>query len=222
MTAKIRVVQCWDDGCPDDVRLCELLRKHGAKATFNLNPGLHRRDAQATPRDAAGRPTERLALAEMPAVYQGFTIANHSMAHPWPARIPLDTWRQEVVDARAILQDVFQQPILGFAYPFGEFNDAVTEVVREAGHVYARTCEARTPCFPPADPLRMPADCHHREPTFWDRYERAKVSGSVFYFWGHSFEFTNEEQWSAFDATLGRIAADPEVRFAELTELFGF
>lgn len=37
----LRVVQCWDDGVEDDIRLMELLRRHGATATFNLNPGLH-------------------------------------------------------------------------------------------------------------------------------------------------------------------------------------
>lgn len=37
----MRIVQCWDDGVEDDIRLCEILRKHGAKASFNLNPGMH-------------------------------------------------------------------------------------------------------------------------------------------------------------------------------------
>ena len=35
----MKVVQCWDDGVINDVRLTNLLRKYGAKATFNLNPG---------------------------------------------------------------------------------------------------------------------------------------------------------------------------------------
>jgi hypothetical protein len=35
-------VQCWDDGVTTDVRLVSLLRRHGARATFNLNAGLYR------------------------------------------------------------------------------------------------------------------------------------------------------------------------------------
>ena len=41
-TTPIRVAQCWDDGVTDDIRLIEILRKHGAKASFNLNPALHK------------------------------------------------------------------------------------------------------------------------------------------------------------------------------------
>ena len=35
------VVQCWDDGVTTDARLIEILRKHKARATFNLNAGAH-------------------------------------------------------------------------------------------------------------------------------------------------------------------------------------
>jgi len=38
----MKIVQCWDDGVNDDIRLTELLRRHCAKATFNLNPGTHK------------------------------------------------------------------------------------------------------------------------------------------------------------------------------------
>jgi hypothetical protein len=37
----MKIVQCWDDGVEDDIRLCELLRSMGATASFNLNAGLH-------------------------------------------------------------------------------------------------------------------------------------------------------------------------------------
>jgi hypothetical protein len=87
--------------------------------------------------------------------------------------------------------------------------------------VYGRTCNAVTPCFPPEDPLLMPSDCHHSEPTFWERYEKAKLtSGGVFYFWGHSYEFTNEEQWAEIEEKVARITADPDVVWADLPSLF--
>ncbi len=37
----MKIVQCWNDGVEDDIRLCELLRSVGAQAPFNLNAGLH-------------------------------------------------------------------------------------------------------------------------------------------------------------------------------------
>ena len=37
----MKVIQCWDDGIVDDVRLTDILRRYNAKATFSLNPGLN-------------------------------------------------------------------------------------------------------------------------------------------------------------------------------------
>lgn len=217
----LRVVQCWDDGVNDDIRLIEILRKHGAKASFNLNPATHQETRSGGFNDKWQKPIQRLARGELRSVYEGFTIANHSMTHPRPTEIPIEQWRGEVVDARKILQDWFQQPVLGFVYPYGGHDDATADVVREAGHVYARTTKNGTPCFPPADPMKFHADRHFHAEDFWERYEQAKASGcGVFYFWGHSYELCREEQWTAFDEKIARITADPDARWAELPDLF--
>ena len=42
----MKLVRCWDDGVTTDVRLAGLLRRHGARAPFNLNAGLHGRERQ--------------------------------------------------------------------------------------------------------------------------------------------------------------------------------
>lgn len=217
----MRVVQCWDDGVNDDIRVCDILRKHGAKASFNLNPTTHHEERRGGHNEKWGKTIQRLARDELRSVYEGFTIANHSMTHPWPTRIPLEQWRSEVFDARKILQDWFQQPILGFAYPYGNYDAATAEVVREAGHVYARTTRNVTPCFPVANPMEFHADRHFLAPDFWERYEQAKASGcGVFYFWGHSYELCTEEQWAGFDAQIARISADPDAEWANLPDLF--
>jgi peptidoglycan-N-acetylglucosamine deacetylase len=213
----MKVVQCWDDGVNDDIRLIEILRKHGAQATFNLNPATHQAERHGGLNERWKKTIQRLSRSELTAVYEGFTIANHSMTHPWPTRIPLAQWRAEVLDARKELQDWFQQSILGFVYPFGDFNDATAEVVREAGHVYARTTKNATPCFPGADPMKLHTDCHFHSIEFWELYEKAKVSGGrVFYFWGHSYELCTEDEWEAFDTKIARITTDPGAEWAEL------
>lgn len=217
----IKIVQCWDDGVVDDIRLCEMLRARRAKATFNLNPGLHGKTRSTPWRYKEQKDVALLARPELRSVYDGFLIANHSSTHPWPTKIPLEEWRSEVFEARKELQDIFGQAVLGFAYPYGDSNPAVAEIVGEAGHVYARSCGNLTPCFPPADPRAFAPDRHHAAEDFWDRYEAAKVAGSpVFYFWGHSYEFITEDDWNAFDAKLARFNADPEAAWADLPSLF--
>jgi hypothetical protein len=42
--------------------------------------------------------------------------------------------------------------------------------VREAGHVYARTCVNVADVFPPEDPMAFHANCHFRSADFWNRF----------------------------------------------------
>jgi peptidoglycan/xylan/chitin deacetylase (PgdA/CDA1 family) len=217
----IKIVQCWDDGVVDDIRLCEILRAAGARATFNLNSGSHGEQRGGPGRYKDCKDVYRLAKGELLAAYDGFTIANHSVSHPWPTKIPIEQWKSEVNDGRKQLQDIFGQPILGFVYPYGDTNPEVADVVREAGHIYARSTGNATPCFPPADPMLFAADCHHAAPDFWDRYEKAKsIDSPVFYFWGHSYEFVTEQDWQDYSAKIDRINADPDAVWTNLPDIF--
>jgi peptidoglycan-N-acetylglucosamine deacetylase len=212
------VVQCWDDGVTTDVRLTELLRRHGAKATFNLNAGLH-----AMQRKAGwvykGTEVWRLGWDELGEVYEGFTIANHSLTHPRLDQMPIEAARKDIAEGRSRLQQFFGQPVLGFAYPGGTYNEAVMEAVREAGHVYARTVRYVESPFPPANPMAFHPCCHFLAPDLWDRYEKARAGG-VFYFWGHSYEMITEALWAGLEATLARISRDPAARWGEVADLF--
>jgi peptidoglycan/xylan/chitin deacetylase (PgdA/CDA1 family) len=212
------VVQCWDDGVTADVRLIEILRRHRAKATFNLNAGLHEAKRKQVWKF---QETEvwKLGWDEMKAVYDGFLIANHSLTHPHLEQIPIEAARQEIVEGRDRLQQFFGQPVLGFAYPFGSYNEAVMTAIQDAGHVYARTTRNVEQPFPPENPMAFHPCCHFLAADLWARYEKAR-SGGVFYFWGHSYELITETQWADFDQLMARISADSESRWGDVADLF--
>lgn len=214
----MRVVQCWDDGVTTDVRLVDILRRHRAKATFNLNAGLHERQRRSF-WTYKGTDVSRLGWDEMGEVYQGFTIANHSLTHPYLEQMTVDAAQRETVEGRDRLQQFFGQPVPGFAYPFGSYNEAVMQLVRQAGHIYARTTGSVDYPFPPGDAMAFHPCCHFLAPDLWSRYERAKQHG-VFYFWGHSYEMIMDEMWIAFEQAIARISADPEACWGEVADLF--
>ena len=218
----MKIVQCWDDGVEDDIRLIELLREHGATASFNLNFGLHGARRGHTWRYKDVKDVRRLALGELRDIYAGFTIANHTLTHPWLDKISPDQMRLEIVEGRERLQDFFGQEVAGFAYPYGQHPPHVVEVVREAGHVYARACGNRHPAFPATgDPMTLESDCHFKDPQFWKYYEEAKAAGApAFYFWGHSYEMVTDDDWNDFASKLARFRDDPEAEWGELPELF--
>jgi len=215
---RMMVVQCWDDGVSTDVRLAEILRRHGARATFNLNAGLYEDERKAVWKY---RDTEvmRLGWNEMKAVYDGFTIANHSLTHPSLAKISIEEARRNVSEGRDRLQQFFGQPVSGFAYPNGSYNEAVMNVIRECGHIYARTTVNVECPFPPDDPMAFHPNCHFLAPDFWSRYEKCRQS-EVFYFWGHSYELTSETMWEDFERMIERISTDPGSCWGNLEELF--
>lgn len=214
----LKVVQSWDDGVVEDAQLTELLRRYRACATFNLNPGLHRRQ-RAFGWRYGDQEVWRLGWDELREVYAGFEIANHSLNHPNLTDLaPLDLER-EVRDSRRLLQDWFQQPIRGFCYPFGGFNPAVKAAVRAAGHSYARTVTEVEAVFPPADALELGVSCRFGDPAFWNRYQCARDRGGVFLFWGHSYELRSAALWADLEAKIAHITADPAAEWASLEAL---
>ena len=213
----LTVVQCWDDGVTTDVRLIDILRRHGAKATFNLCAGLYGKQRSSW----MHKDTEvgRLGWDEMRDVYEGFTIANHSLTHPRLEQMAIEAARRNIAEGRDRLQQFFGQSVSGFAYPYGSYNEAVMAAVREAGHTYARTVHNVECPFPPENAMAFHPCCHFLAPDLWARYEKAR-KGGVFYFWGHSYELITEAMWTAFENMTVRISNDPMARWGEVADLF--
>lgn len=216
----MRVVQCWDDGVTNDLRLIRLLRQYRARATFNLNAGLHGEQRHTVMRHK-GTDVVRLARDELREAYDGFTIGNHSLTHPMLDKLEPEAARKDLAQGRDRLQQLFGRPILGLAYPFGAFSESVMAMARETGHVYARTTRSVEQPFPPEQAMAFHPSCHFLAPDFGARYERARSRpDSVFYFWGHSYELIAEPMWAAFEIVIARIANDPRAQWADIAPLF--
>jgi len=218
---KIKVVQCWDDGVVDDIRLIEILRSHGARASFNLNSAKHGAQRSGSWRFNDVKDVQQLSKAELTSVYDGFTIANHTANHPFLTKVAPEQAAAEIRDGKDALEQIFGVPVAGFAYPYGDYDNAVSEAVGAAGHIYARTCVHVADAFPPEDPLKFHSNCHFLAEDFWRRFEHVKVAGGVFYFWGHSYELVTEEDWAGFSRKIAQLSTDPAVEWTDLPALFG-
>ena len=213
-----KVAQCWDDGVVNDIQVAEICRRHGAKATFNLNPGLHQavRIVRGKHQDFD---VERLGNREFKSVYEGFELASHTMTHPWPSKIEPELFRQEAVDARKYIEDLVQREQRGFAWPFGDAPDACAEILREEGFAYGRTTKNVADILENADLMKLPAHCHFADPDFDQIWEAAKKTG-VFYFWGHSYEMKDDPVlWKRYEEQIRLISADPEALWVNVVDL---
>jgi len=70
----------------------------------------------------------------------GHEIGAHTLTHPFLTRISFREAREEVFAGRKKLEDRFGVAVRHFSYPYGDWNDAIRDLVREAG--YATACTA--------------------------------------------------------------------------------
>jgi peptidoglycan/xylan/chitin deacetylase (PgdA/CDA1 family) len=94
----------------------------------------------------------------------GFEIGAHTLTHPWLTTIPILQARNEIADSKKKLEDLFGVPVKHFCYPYGDYNDALVDLVREAGFETACTVEEGTVRHG-ADPFRLPR-FHASEKSF--------------------------------------------------------
>lgn len=123
----------FDDGNSGDVEhALPALRERGLKATFFVVAG-----RLGTPQflDAAG--VRELAAA-------GMSIGCHGMHHrPWRG-LNDAALREELVDAKAILERVVERPVTQAACPFGSYDRRVLRTLRGSGYRHVYTSDRGT------------------------------------------------------------------------------
>jgi peptidoglycan/xylan/chitin deacetylase (PgdA/CDA1 family) len=68
-------------------------------------------------------------------------IGSHSRSHPRLTKIadPALLWDQ-IYNSKAVLESQLEVPVAEFAYPYGLYNTAATEMVKAAGYRLGRGC----------------------------------------------------------------------------------
>lgn len=71
----------------------------------------------------------------------GHRIGSHTRTHPRLTRLSLAQAREEITGSRKAIEDRFGVRIEHFCYPYGDWNEAVRDLVGEAGYLTACTTE---------------------------------------------------------------------------------
>ncbi len=116
------IVVTLDDGHLDSVDALETLAENGLPATVYVATSLIGSSGRL---DASGLRH----LADLPHI----EIGAHSVHHERLDELPRHIAEREIRDSRRYLEDITQQPIGSFAYPFGAYDRWVRDVVVDAG-----------------------------------------------------------------------------------------
>lgn len=216
----------YDDGVEQDIRLLDIMKKHGLKGTFNLNSGCYAEEGTVYPK---GQIHRRMTQAKVTEVFaqSGQEVAVHGLTHPWLEQLPDHMMMRELVEDRENLENQFHTIVRGMAYPFGTFDDRVVECVRRAGIVYARTVISSHSFQLPADWLRLEATCHHNDPKLFELTEQF-VSGSpnrhswLFYLWGHSYEFEADDNWNVIETFAQQAGNREDIWYAANIQIYDY
>ncbi len=220
----------YDDGIEQDIRLINLLNQHQVKATFNLNAGLLGEKGRV----AAGKKEvdhNKIEEARIMTIYKGHEIAAHGQYHE--SMFAMDSARcvEEVLTCRKALEKITARPLTGYAYAFGACDDNIVQALKACQISYARTIEASYTFDIPSDFLRWDPSCHHDDSKIMELADKFLSDefyfslfspAKLFYVWGHSYEFDQNENWDHMETFIKKISKKEDVWYATNGEIYDY
>ena len=212
----------YDDGVVQDKRLSALFHKNGLKATFNLNGGSNETISR-------WYPLEEIKQTYLPL---GHEVALHGAAHYSLGEVPDGILIDNIMANRRALEQLFGTVVTGSAYANGSFDDRVVRLLKTCGVSYARTIKSTHAFDIPEDWLRWHPTCHHRDPQLMELAEAFLKGGNkrhffyhkpfLFYVWGHSYEFDNDNNWEMMEEFCAFMGGREEVWYATNGEIYEY
>lgn len=110
----------FDDGYKEQLYIARYLARHGIKATFFIITGL---------KYYIGK--ELLEPSEVREIYRlGHEIGSHTVTHINMINVDRDTMHRELVESKKTLEDIINDTVHSFAYPFGPHSDEAAAIAR--------------------------------------------------------------------------------------------
>ena len=207
----------YDDGVTQDERLISLFNKYGLKCTFNVNSGFLGHPGELL-REGVHVRHDKIAPDRLRAVYEGHEVATHSVTHPYLTRLSDEEVIREIEEDRIRLSELLGYEVVGHAYPMGDCDRRVADLLRDhTGVKYARTVTS-THNFDIQTDMHLfnPTVYHHGEMDEMFRLGEEFLSlktdePKLFYIWGHAYEFDIHNDWKRFEEFLEMISGRDDI-----------
>ena len=215
----------YDDGVVQDIRLIEILNKYGLKGTFNINSGAY------MPEEAVReRYYGRMKLSEAKELYvnSGHEVAVHSFTHPFLDQLDTAEIIYHITEDRKAIESHYGKITRGMAYPMGTYNNKVIDVLDKCHIAYARNTKSTFGFGFPENWLTLHPTCHHNyekldelitkfveTPNRWGNAE-------MFYLWGHSYEFDNNDNWKVIEKFAKYAGGHEHIWYATNIEIYDY
>ena len=218
----------YDDGVRQDKRLVKLFDRYEVKGTFNVCTGV-RGETATNEQIASG--VGGMSKQEILELFGSASheVALHTYSHPHLESLSKAAVTREIIAEKENIEKLFGKITRGAAYPYGTYNDDVVASLDACGIAYCRTVESSENFNIPTDWLRLKPTCHHNNPNLTDlansflAYRPNPVYTSrLFYVWGHSYEFDNDNNWELMEDFLKLVSGREDVWYATNIEIYDY
>ncbi len=224
---KIKAVTfSYDDGAKYDLRLAEMCTKCGIKCTFNI----------CKPEGQLSKDEIRKHILD-----KGHEIAVHCYTHKAPGNSTDIEIINDVLTCRKELEKEYDTIVKGMAYPdCGIKNvtlsryEEIKAILKSLDIVYARTLGKDNNEFKlPDDWYAWMPTAHHDNPnviswanefvnTDFNSLYYSSRHPRLFYLWGHSFEFENNQNWEHLEEICKALGNKADIWYAANTEIYNY
>ena len=221
----------YDDGVREDIRLAQTLDQYGIKGTFNIN--------SSTVDNGRNLTTEEIQTCILD---RGHEVAVHGERHMAPGIGFPPLALADALNCRLSLEKRFGRIIRGMAYPDsgvtkmhnGNDYQTVRSNLQSCGIVYARTLGGDNHDFMlPTDWYAWMPTAHHNNPNLWEWVEEflaledeniylTRRYPRLFYLWGHSFEFKNNQNWDRLERFCETVSGKDDIWYATNIEIYEY
>ena len=216
------VTLSYDDAVIFDERLIAIMQKYGLKGTFNVNGGM-----------LSSKFYRRMDKEQAIALYKnsGMEVAMHGLDHAFLEGSTGADIVKEYYEDKLVLEREFGEIMRGGAYAFGVVNDEIVSVLKTLGLSYFRTTKASDGFAIPKDWLRLQPTCRHAAENLFELTESflaAKPNSHynakplLFYLWGHSYEFEDNNNWEIIERFGETVAAADDIWHATNAEIYDY
>ncbi len=218
------VTLSYDDGVVFDKKLIEIMSKYGIKGTFNINTQTYHPEGEDYAENGG-----KLKLSDAKKLYleSGNEVAVHGLTHPFLENLSTLEIMHELLEDKKNIERDYKTLARGMAYPFGTYDDRVLRIMEDCGICYSRTVNSTENFNLPDNWLTLNPTCHHNNPKLMELTERFLKEDRygtprMFYLWGHSYEFNNDNNWNVIEEFCKFIGGRDDIWYATNIEIYDY
>ena len=213
-----------DDGTFQDKEMLNMFNRFNLKATFNINSKKMDHNGDFTMENWLK--CYKIKGEDIKYIYQGHEVAAHSSTHTDFSDCSDETLEYEIDQDVKTLSELVGYKVVGFAYPYGIYNDKIIDRLKKNGIIYARSVKSDLTFNIPKNWYTFGGTCNisiDKLPNLVKRWNNLSPKQmKLFYIWGHSYELDMYHQHEKVFDLLSKLANKEDVYYGTNKDIFSY